>query len=493
MPLDPTPANDAWFTKLTESADFTCDWIGLNKVEYLAAQNPKIIDYYLRDGKERLQEQTDRLAGIISGRDRPSGGELRPVDVRRDLSDIYQAINEYDPHYRYEVSMTARPPEKDDNEKPGLVAVVGYGSKSTGWINISVFATSLVAMEERPIEGNLTIYPPAAGTDLAEEFRKFLDYGTPLHLPEGQSLVDLPLPGGLGLSGSDGTLFISSIEEDDPTQPAPRLVLGVLSPESETLSELQVERIERSQGFNGGYRTVWQDAAKLMRFEILVSGEGKGNLNVSYEGDFAGRPPEDVVDALEFWSQAHMPNSVGLSRAYGPREYARMRTSELDQEPDREMKAVARSARDLRVIQDHTAHRLLLPQRMTRDEVLAIRMTARILAGEAVNATWSEFEVDLQSDHGLELMTGDEVMVSIVRALEFELDGVTVLVGKEVDLLSGRVGTLTESKLTIEPIGGVERSDVVRLRFDGTEEAGQFLYAPLHEDALRTATPDHNP
>ena len=484
MPLDPTPGNESWFSTFTGSAGFPCDWMGLNRVEHLASKNPKVVDYYLHDGRERLQEQTDRLAGILAGRANRSVGEpLQPIDVRDDLLDIYRAINEYDPHYRYEISMTAQPPERTDGIQPGLVAVTGYGSEGNGWVNVSVFATSMAALEERPLSGNLTIYQPETGSDLEEDFRRFLDYGTPLNLPEGQSLVDFPLPGGLGTSSTRGTLSISPVDVIDSADPSLNLLVGVLSPEGATISELKVKRAEGSQGFNGGYRTVWRDLAGLLRLEILISPDGEGAMNVRYEGDFAGFAPSDVVDALTFWAHAHAPNSVGLSRAYGPREYETMRTSELTGAPDREMKAIARSARDLSTIQDHTPHRLVMPPKMSRKEALEVNRIAQILSGTPVSGTWSRFSVDLHADNDLALTVGDEIMVSIVRSLDLELNGVTVVVGKEMCLVTGRIAVLNESKLKIVPIeDGAEGSTVVQFRFDGAEEPGRVFFKPLRDE-----------
>ncbi|GAB20615.1 hypothetical protein GOEFS_121_00170 [Gordonia effusa NBRC 100432] len=483
MPLDPTPGNEGWFTTFTESAGFPCEWMGLNQVEYLVSQNPKVIDYYLRDGRERLQEQLDRLAGIIAGREGRSTGEpLEPIDVRNDLLDIYQAINEYDPHYRYEVSMTAQPPERTSAHRAGLVAVSGYGSDSHGWVNVSIFVTCMAALEERPLTGNLTIYAPEAGTELAEQYRRFLDYGTPVELPEGQSVVDFPLPGGLGVSSSDGRLQIAPVGDDGEIEPPAKLVVGVLSPAGETIAEVQVERVERTQGPNGGYRTVWRDAAGMLLFEILVPSDASGTVNVSLVGDYVGRAPDDVVDALEFWSHSHRPNSVGLSRVYGPREYSTMRSGELPREPDSEMKSIARTARNLSVIQVHTSHRLLLPSGMTRAQALEVHRIAQIMSGNAVRGTWAEFDVVLHAGGNLALEVGDEISVAVVQGLELELGGVTVSVGKEIALLEGRVAVLTDTKLKVEPRTGADGDvEVVELRFDGSEDDGRVFYKALND------------
>jgi hypothetical protein len=75
MPLDPTPENDDWFAELTQRAPFACVWCGLDYVDGLAAKYPDVVDYYLRDGKERLETAVAALTKIVTMRDAVAEGE----------------------------------------------------------------------------------------------------------------------------------------------------------------------------------------------------------------------------------------------------------------------------------------------------------------------------------------------------------------------------------------------------------------------------------
>ena len=120
LPLDPTPGNLAWFSNLTDDVGFLCEWVGADKLGVLAANYPAIIDYYLRDGKERLAAAVESLAAIIAGRQgRSSGQPLVSSDVRSDLGAIYRAINEHDPHYRYEIAVSQSAPFVEQAQPPG--------------------------------------------------------------------------------------------------------------------------------------------------------------------------------------------------------------------------------------------------------------------------------------------------------------------------------------------------------------------------------------
>jgi hypothetical protein len=97
MPLDLTSQNLGWLDNFTADAGFPCETNGLLFCDTLAGNYPNVIDYYLRDGKERLQAGMDNLTGILSGRlNRQENEPLMPADVMTDLTLIYKALNACD-------------------------------------------------------------------------------------------------------------------------------------------------------------------------------------------------------------------------------------------------------------------------------------------------------------------------------------------------------------------------------------------------------------
>jgi hypothetical protein len=86
---------------------------------------PKIVDYYLHDGRDRLEATMNNLVAVISTRgDRQTNDPLVAGDVTPGLASIYSSLNEFDPFYRYEFSLTDNPPSmQPSSDEPGLVAV----------------------------------------------------------------------------------------------------------------------------------------------------------------------------------------------------------------------------------------------------------------------------------------------------------------------------------------------------------------------------------
>ena len=101
MPENPTKEQLTWFGELTEDASFPCAWRGLDVVDGLAAKYPDVIDYYLRDGKERLEETVARLLSI-AGLKNPAASPATSIDSLREL---HAALNQFDPHFQYNFSV----------------------------------------------------------------------------------------------------------------------------------------------------------------------------------------------------------------------------------------------------------------------------------------------------------------------------------------------------------------------------------------------------
>lgn len=472
LPLDPTPANEAWFGQMTADVVFPCRWVGLNRLDLFAAQNPMVIDYYLRDGKDRLQQQTDLLASVIARRaDRTPGEALQPLDVRSDLMEIYKAINAYDPHYRYELSMTASPPDGSEANRPGMVAQVAYGSPD-GWLLIAIFARSLAALEERPITGEYSVKIDE-GSDLDTEYRRYHEFGTPVSLPRGSVNVRLSLPGGLGILDSDDIdveLSVSPSETAPDERTETELVVAVLSPDESTLAELEVRLVERTRGPAGGTRTVWEGPSGFVRLEILASDYPNLTVNMQVTTDPAGRRPADIVDSLEFIANLHDPNTLGVSTAYGPRQFSAVSTSTTGRERDMSVVRLAKIARALVTIQQHTNKRILFPSSYTGDQAREMIDVAKLLSGEAISFTWPEIRVDLEPDQDFPFQVSDEAMFRLVQALEISLDSGRLEVGKRMAIIQGRITELTATRLVAVPTGD-DRAQM--LRFDGDEQPGR--------------------
>jgi hypothetical protein len=187
LPLDPTNENRAWFDGFTADAPFSCHWQGLAFLEGLAAKYPEVIDYYLKDGKDRLAALMAQVLGGLSLQQQAGAGEaLEPIDTVEGLAGIYEALNAHDPHYRYGYSVDIGPPVAP--AEPFLVAV---SSRSVGeaYVTFRVYARFAQALEERPVPIKLQFRVPTE-SNVAEALRDFHTYGAPVTIedPTGEML-----------------------------------------------------------------------------------------------------------------------------------------------------------------------------------------------------------------------------------------------------------------------------------------------------------------
>lgn len=65
LPLDPTNENLEWLDSFTDGYDLKAEWRGLNFLDGLAGTYPAVIDYYLRDGRDRLQAALESLTAVL--------------------------------------------------------------------------------------------------------------------------------------------------------------------------------------------------------------------------------------------------------------------------------------------------------------------------------------------------------------------------------------------------------------------------------------------
>lgn len=174
--MDPTSEDEGWFHQLTAQAPFLCDWKGQLFWDSEASKHAHVIDYYLRDGKARLEGRVRDLQYLL---DQP-GTPLRAVDISGRLEGLRAAINRDDPHYRYEFSTSATAPTA--RQEPGLVMTRAVQLADSGWLSTDIFARYPQATEDAPIGGSMNIVIPpdndqAGSGSLQADVQAFLEFG----------------------------------------------------------------------------------------------------------------------------------------------------------------------------------------------------------------------------------------------------------------------------------------------------------------------------
>ena len=435
MPLDLTSQNLGWLDQVVDGADFPCETNGLLFCDTQAANYPKVIDYYLRDGKDRLQAAMDNLTAVISGRkDRGDDDALAPADVVPDLASIHKALNACDPFYRYDYAVSDSPPPDEPSGEPGLVAVCAMQQDSV-WIAIKIFALSLAALEERPIGWQFKVAIPQDDDELRQQFQKFIDYGAPVTMPEGTVSGLLDLPGGLGGDLSGASLQVLSAPDQEGAEQA-EFAIAILAPDSDTvIASTTLTRIDLTVG-QAGMRNVWREKADLFTLEMLVqAGQLQGVMNLQVGYNLSGRRPAELVDGLKLVAAWHAPNRLAFGLTYGPRDFGVVAT--IAEEQDEEAKRWAPICEALARIQDHVSVLLRMPAEMTKDQAFehhrsrkARRRRGCVDVGTFTVTHQDEPEIERHPDRVYEFVA--------IKAIKFTLGETVITVGKQALFFHGR-------------------------------------------------------
>jgi hypothetical protein len=474
MPLDLTTQNLGWLDEYIGEREFRCETHGLLLCDTLAADYPNVIDYYLRDGKERLRANLDNLTRVLSGRlDRQSGEALTASDVYADLAAIYKALNACDPFYRYTYGVSDEPPAPE--HLPGeedLVAAHAVCHDSV-WITVKVFARMLAAHTEHPITWRLQFALPEDDDDLRREFEKFVDYGAPITMPAGTVSGTLNLPGGLGgdVEGASMQVIAASQqnEADDDV-----LLIGIIAPDSDAvLASTRMRRIEFSSG-QVGRRSVLADEARLFTVELLfadaaVAGSVDCTMNLGVQFNLRGRRPAEVEDGLNVLAAWHTPNRVAFGSAFGPPDYGILATIPTEEDVERGRWAPICEA--LARIQVHTSAQLRLPEQMERDQAFAILDAAKLLSGEPTTGTVSgKANITHSSEREIEPQLNRLCEFMVIKDLEISLGDETISVGKQAMVYRAHYVEVGEEQSKIAPIG-----KYVSFGYIGDLEVGRVL------------------
>jgi hypothetical protein len=425
-PENPTWPDEEFLRDLTEGAEFPRAWRGLDHCEALAANHPSVIDYYLFDGKERLQEALRDLmtATSISGN---IPDLTTPADATRSLEAVHAAINAHDPHYRYDFSVTAyeegRLPAVYD--EPGLVAATIEATNGRAII-FKIFARYREATSDSPVPGQFTLVVEP-GTAEAEAVRDFYEYGMPVTNNPAQNLrVDLP--GGLGSELLEGFVSLGAARLDT-AQPS-QLQLAVLDPHEDL--EIAVADLDMDPPTTGlaGRRFAVSGQERYGIFSIVLRVNAVDmQLHMSLTSqELTGKLPADVLPGLYTLAALHPPNRFLLrvrngSTLDGPRE--------LPRSIDLEVADLIPLCESLAAIQRHALVPVRVPDftQTPQQEAREWMRVARLLNGDTLEIRWDRVDgVKVPEDSGLEnLETG---VFSIMTGLPL-----TVTVGGiEVDL-----------------------------------------------------------
>lgn len=397
LPLDPTREQFKWLGDEAANLNvpFKVDWKGLGFLEGLAADYPQVIDYYLRDGKDRLQDSIAALRDLAHLSVSSTGATLEPGDVTERLGNLHQALNRDDPHYRYDFEVTSNKPIPF--ERPYLVGSV-VGGVPNGYVTFHVYTRYPDATEDRPIPITFNISLAELTPEALEDFNNMLRYGTPVSLPESAVTdINIDMPAGLGLEHGSGSISLgpASAESDQPS----RVVWAIVPQDTmEPFAQLIFQMEAPTRGMSGGMQH-GVDTTGVVAATIRVGPPGDGNRAVSLSVaviDPAGKPVGQVLPGLRFLRRFSAPGRL----AFGP-EYGLLTVVDglpLPESPQTIPATALEYAESLQAISQRSGKVIELPHLadVTEDDYSNIIGIGKVLRGERVPVTWSSITARLR-------------------------------------------------------------------------------------------------
>jgi hypothetical protein len=424
VPMDPTSEDEEWFRQLTAQAPFPCAWKGQLFWDSEAAKHAHVVDYYLRDGKARLEGRVRDLQYLLA----EPGTPLRAADIGGRLEDLRAAINRDDPHYRYEFSTSAAAPTV--RREPGLVMTRGVQLADGSWLSIHVFARYPQAAADAPIGGSMQISIPAdtghaGSSSLAADVQGFLDFGHGLELPEG-TIQDVVVRAPAGLAGEalSGSAVIGPAYLADFHPQTNRF--QVVDPTGMVLAETTVHMTTATGGPRGGVELAGVDAGGAfdVRIQLLPpQDEERRAARLTVSGrDFVGVPVRHLLPGLRVMEALRAPHELLWRPEFGPVVLSRL---PMPPEPVIQLPTGSlRLVEAISLIQEHTSIPIVMPEELDSEEVRDILITARLLRDGVLTSTWTTGALVLRAEApedaldeigpgGALIIGGDEWVVTV--------------------------------------------------------------------------------
>lgn len=390
VPIDPTSDEQKWFEDLTAGASFPCHWDGEGFWHAMAASHPQVIDYYLGNGRARVEERSKALLSAADA----AAGPLVAMDVAGHLEMLRSSLNRDDPHYRYEFSTGTNPVDIQDLP-PGCVMGASRSMDGGGYLSVLVFPRHIYATEDAPIGGtlNLTLFDQDRGIDIRQGFEEFRTFGVALDLPEGSMDGQITAPGGLGgelrsAAGRIGPMLV----RDPPKRTRVRLVHA----DQGVIAELGIHTVQVTRGELGGVELKATGETEVLNFVFRLSPPGSHQaltFNVSFS-DLGGKPVQAATSACRFLSGFVAGTEFQWLEEFGSRVYA-SQVLETDLSPVDP--STLRFFENLSAIQEHVRGTVLVPdENVDLETVRAIAEIAYMIRYEEVRGTWTDLEIHLK-------------------------------------------------------------------------------------------------
>lgn len=372
VPIDPTPAEIAWFDGLRADHGFPLEWLGRTWLDSRMADHPALVRYYLRDSEHQVLD-------VIVAANAEQAALTRGVpDAVERLARLSEQLDEVSPHYRLDMARNA--------DGVTVTAIPRYPGAE---LDAPVTVETEFAFDDTP-----------AGTDARAGFQEFLDYGGRFEAG-GDQLPRLTVgaPAGLGGDYAGGTIRLASLP-DTTGLPLPARV-EVLSAGRRAAS-IPVSFTERVVGGRGGVLT-GADPTGFVRATLRFDPrKHTQNLSLTFQTP-SGALPAALLPMLRFVDAIATGDHLGLHVDGRP-----VGSPQRHQPAEWVDHGFVVLVEALAQIQDATATPFTLPETITADDQYGILKTAALLAGDTWEDPAQALELDLTAAEARKFVAAHE-------------------------------------------------------------------------------------
>lgn len=382
LPLDPTNENLQWLAEITSDLPYSCDWRGLSFIDGLAAEFPDVVDYYVGNGRQRLETVVGQLISAMGMKPNDGDGLVSPSQLSDYLQSLAPVVDT-DPHFRYEVSLGPMKPYVIPEPGMILAMIRSVDARNDNAVTVRVFPRFAAAPDFRPIPIKFVIRAEP-NSELQHELAAFTKYGTSVSVPIGAADIKMDLPGGLGGDISNAELHIMAAQSSVPSRV---LRMVAVDPNADVVGSVLIDIQPPTFGIDGtGASLTGTERGGNFRIQMLIDLSSQ-TLTMSISGiNVEGHAPPDVVTALNFLNALHPPNRLTIAAQHGPMIIKSVSLPDDFGLPDGDfLQMLARTAASLATIQEHTTAQLAMPGTIMAADAANWRAAELLLLGEEVS------------------------------------------------------------------------------------------------------------
>lgn len=443
IPIDRTPAEDRWFSALSNSYSFPLAWHGRTWLDGQISSFPEIVRYFVYSGADEAVEILKELR-----RDEAEFSEGVQHVVNR-VEGWVKKLGELDPFWHFQVTRSA-----------------------DGHYSITPVPKYLGAERDRPIRISMTGQFPNSpeGRKAREALATAINYGRPTILAE-EFVTDVHLVEGPGAIGelSRGPVVIAP--SATPAFKA-TLTISVVDPDQRTLAAVPLMMTERTTGLIGSELT-GTDSFGILKIRL------RGNVQTrELSSDFAvsipsNALPAQVLPVLRLLLVMKPPNKVHLLE--GGKSITSATNVSMKGGPTA---AFISLIEGLARVQQESGVYFPIPENFTKDDLESIETADTLFRGDVVHSNWTESRLSItviQPDPLAELIVANDpsAFKFVTRDFAVDIGSHTVPVGEvEISLASARLANHDELEallplqpgLTLEAVLTPADSDTSEMR-----------------------------